>query len=310
MRNQKIVLVSIYFNSNNIILSGYFDDQSGPNRTAGDPTVIPIVSTAIELGRALRKMHMQTISFTIDDVSIGHWTKATRIKSWKKFAQAYEAIDVQSFVGGDEITVYHLPFDPKHSSFGGISQIPKTVLPETATDEELGKAVLVLMQRIRDEYPHRFDGSEPAPPRISFKTIDDPQRNISYEMLSDEFEDAGDTECYQAYEMLGLNSYITLGYACSYEHTTRDEISERWSGWYGKPTEFTLESVEVGLFTRKAEWKSKTHHVVSHFNSEFSDTTCVLECQMVCDLKTTSAAKRRKLLAVYEKLLLSFREDV
>ena len=167
------------------------------------------------------------------------------------------------------------------------------------------------MRQVRDLYPDRFgvevNLAKQEPQRMSFETFDEPPREVSYEVPTDDFDNAGDNECHQIWALPECNSHLMFGYALGYEYLIKEELETTWKRWYGAAEMFELKEVSSGVFDRMAEWKNDKYHIISHFNSSFDAVagTTVLECQLQCDLTKATTKQQELLLAEYRKLLSS-----
>ena len=185
MNNNRIVL-NVYFNRTRIIVNGIYQF-----RAAGKPMVTPANSEVSVIGKTIREMYEVTKKFTeadvYDDPSKMYWTVATGIKGWRAFAKAHEC----AYVIWEENESITLAYSKKQkSAYVGQDYIDAIVLPATASDDEIGGALLTIIRQVREHHPERFANSDAEQQEIHDETPRLSEVDSNSDLLTDIKESA------------------------------------------------------------------------------------------------------------------------
>lgn len=235
------------------------------------------------------------------------WKKNSKYKGWVSFWKNNYCADLNIYESGE----YRLNLTERMLEHKGIynGSIKKIFLPPTASEEEIGKAVIDVF-KAAEEYYQENPAYAPYPTKKlelldgSTLTVKHPRDNHF-----DDFEDCHAAEIYQCYSYLPQedaepSADFFIGIAPELDcNLDALNIRTSWEDFYGKADFFERKEVEYGIFKLRVEMKNKHTHKISYFLRQ--DEDLLLECGM--DVHQPNRRKKldEKLVDLFQEFSLS-----
>lgn len=306
-------LVSIYKGEGRILIVPIIKHIGGYSIKASWFISIKDTENNVVIGEAL----MKTVKFIMESPvstltpkereSTASWKKNTKYKNWTSFWKNNNCAHfVVSETGEYEVYSTKKTEERKGGYSGSIKSI---VLSSTASEEEIGQAVIDVFNAAEEYY-----GSQPAydsyPPK-QLEMMDGSELTVK-PPKDKHFEDCGDAgsaEIYQCYSYKAnddaeSSADFFVGIAPELDCNLNSEnIRAAWEKIYGEAEHFAVGECECGIFKLRVEMRNKQTHRISYLLQ--MEENLLLECGMAVHQPNRRKKMDEKLGELFEEFVVN-----
>lgn len=307
------LLLSMYKGENRILIiplidhvAGYSIDSDWFVNISDNESAISIGEGLIRAVEYIKSSPLSSLTPKERDESAA-WRKNTKYKSKVTFWKNNHYVRVKITEDSQYIVHSMKKSEKRQGTYDEV--VKETIIPSTATAEELGKAVIDVFQAVEE-----YEQGQPVYdlyPTKSIELLDNstltikPPRDGHFE----DGEDGGATEIYQCYCYLpqeGAESSaefflsIASELDCSLEFA---HVKKVWEELNGKSEFFEIQESEFGIFKVRAEMQNKGIHKISYFLQQ--DEDLLLECSMEVHQPNRKKKLDEKLVKLFDEFVLS-----
>ena len=229
------------------------------------------------------------------------YLKSTKCRSYRAFNKKYLLCGVHKYEQGNYI-VSATERIGNNEGYGGL-ETNDIFLPDTATAEDIGKAVIDTL-----EISEKYDTSK----KSDVSTVDIELLNGDkiktfppQSRCFTDCDDGGAAEIHKLYEYSQKDSTASfarffIGIAAELNcNTNEDNIRIVWERLYGNAEGFEVKSANCGIFTIRADMRNKNIRKISYLRC--IDENELLECSMEIDSPNKRKKTEEKLLNMFEE---------